>query len=97
MMYSIPKKNRSIKKKRFFEGEFVKAVDDANEILLEENKCITKALEELKETDFHLKATELLNKYGAIDILLVLPQAKIIKREKSPLRLFDDPSLDNSN
>ena len=55
-----------------------KAVTATSQKLLEETKSTTKAVEELDERNFHVKALELLNENGVIHSSLIRPIEKLL-------------------
>ena len=74
-----------------------KAFEDKSEKLLEESKSTTKALEEMNESNVHVKDLELMKKNGKIDTSLSRPLATLLVQNKSHFRLYDDLDSDNWN
>ena len=82
--------------KELFEP-ITKANTDTSQKLLEGAKS-TKAIEELYESNVHVKALELMNKNGVINSSLITPLAKLLlPTNKSHFRLYDDPDSHNWN
>ena len=83
--------------KEFFEP-ITKVVTDTSQKLLEERKSTTKAIEELDESNVHVKTLQLINQSGEIHSKLIRPIAKLlVPTIKSHFRLYDDPDSDNWN
>ena len=75
-----------------------KAVTDTSQNLLWETKSTTKSIEELDESNVHVKVSEFLNKNGEFDSSLVRSIAKLlVSTIYSHFRLYDDPDSDNWN
>ena len=75
-----------------------KAVKDSNQKLLAKIEFTAKAIEEMDESNVHVKASELMNKNGLIHSSLIRPIAKLlISTNKSKFRLRDDPDSHNWN
>ena len=74
------------------------AVTDTSQNLLEKSKSTAKVIEELDESDLHVKALELMNKNGVIHSSLIRPIAKLlVPTNWSQFRLYDDPDSDDLN
>ena len=72
-----------------------KAVTDSNHKLLEETKSTTKAIEELDETNVHVKVLDFLNKNWVTHSSLTRPIAKLLApTEENQYRFYDDPDCD---
>ena len=91
MVENSSKQGFHYNKKELFEP-ITKAVTDTSQKSLEETKSTTKAIEELVESNFHVKALELMNKSRVIDSSLIRPTAKLlVPTNKRPFPLYDDP------
>ena len=80
--------------KELFEP-IIKALEDNNQKLLEETKSTTKEIEEMDESNFHVKPSEILNRNGVILSSLIRPTAKLlVPTNRSQFWLNDELNSD---